>query len=358
MKQDKIFTAIGGVNPELLERSEAKHKTRKPRAWIKWSIPIAACLVAALLFHATNNEPANTELEPDSSLEINETSPGIDTPENTTIPNDGVLLLDSEVGEFHFLQLSYAEGLNTAKTTDFIVYVNEGIYYSYDSDGVYTICPIEAASDGLPECKLEIAQVGGLSVTESAETIASTLVDDYTNVLNITDSILTGGLYIHADNGPEWNAEQLDLHVVDDSQGGVFVITASYFTEAIEGHGARFSDMIGTFQVVTGADDTAAWLTELMDTVTLLSSAVFGNRPSDVKDYLSDNAKIPDYGEDVSDDVSIASIDYTVDNDVAPSSAVVSVKHRLGAEDSYSYITIELIYENEKWLVGWAGIEK
>lgn len=76
------------------------------------------------------------------------------------------------------------------------------------------------------------------------------------------------------------------------------------------------------------------------------------------KSYLTNDALISTYGEDISKDASVQAIDYTVDNDKAPTSAVISVRHRLGTEDSYSYLTIELFYKNGQWLVHFAGVEK
>lgn len=363
MKQDRLFTAIGGVDTELLERSEYIKRTKKSNTWLKWGLSAAACIVVVISFltlsHRITPIPPDVTTPPDNSQIINGPSPGVTGPD-TQIPNDGIYLYGSEAGEFHLLQLSYSAEPNKTGTSDFIIYVNEEIYRSYDLDGTYVIQPINAAPDNLPKCILDIAQIQGLSASEAAETLARELKESYTNVSEVTDSSRIGGLYIHADNGTAWNAEQLDVHFVDDHEGGVFVITAGYFTEAAEGHGARFSDMIGTFQVVTAIDEAATpdWLTQLKNTVAAVIPAVFTNQPSNAKDYLTDNARIHTYGENVSDNVSVVAINYTVDNDQAPSSAEASVRHRLGTEDSYFYITIELIYENGKWLASWAGIEK
>lgn len=64
------------------------------------------------------------------------------------------------------------------------------------------------------------------------------------------------------------------------------------------------------------------------------------------------------YDRDVTAELAILSIDYAIDDGLAPATAVVSVKHRLGTEDSLCYLTIELSYIGGEWLVHFAGIEK
>ncbi|MDR1541735.1 MAG: hypothetical protein LBU32_27870 [Clostridiales bacterium] len=52
MKNDKILCAIGGIDEELIERAAPKEQVRRATAtfapWLKWAMPIAACLVIAV----------------------------------------------------------------------------------------------------------------------------------------------------------------------------------------------------------------------------------------------------------------------------------------------------------------------
>ena len=145
---------------------------------------------------------------------------------------------------------------------------------------------------------------------------------------------------------------------MDDGQGCCFILTARYFTEATEGHGARFRDMISTFQVVPAEMRIEGWLGDLQETTDRLISAIFSNDLTGVEALQTEDAQVYTYGKDVSGDVSITALDYTVDNDQAPTRAVVSVKHRVSLEDSFSYLTMEFQREENQWLLTWAGIEK
>ena len=87
---------------------------------------------------------------------------------------------------------------------------------------------------------------------------------------------------------------------------------------------------------------------------------------SGVEELLAPDAEVVGPGEDLYAYVSIANIsyDYSVwsgykgHEEEVPEAATVSVQFRLGGEDAYSYLTMELIYQDDTWLVTWAGIEK
>ena len=100
------------------------------------------------------------------------------------------------------------------------------------------------------------------------------------------------------------------------------------------------------------------WLGDLQETTDRLISAIFSNDLTGVEALQTEDAQVYTYGKDVSGDVSITALDYTVDNDQAPTRAVVSVKHRVSLEDSFSYLTMEFQREENQWLLTWAGIEK
>ena len=91
-----------------------------------------------------------------------------------------------------------------------------------------------------------------------------------------------------------------------------------------------------------------------------LFPALLSNDLSGVSDLLAADADADAYGEDVWEYLTVASVDYTPDDDQEPSSAIVSVKHRLNLEEgeSYSYLTMELIRQDGQWRLSWSGIEK
>lgn len=85
-----------------------------------------------------------------------------------------------------------------------------------------------------------------------------------------------------------------------------------------------------------------------------------------VEDMLAPGADVYGYGENVYGSVSAGSHiaispsgDYDPEISSEPPAALnVSVQFRLGGEDSYSYLTMKMIYQDGAWLAEWIGIEK
>lgn len=141
----------------------------------------------------------------------------------------------------------------------FVIYVDEESYIVEETEEKYLIrqIPIEyeteeqrAFYESLPKCQLEIIQEAGLTPEEAAKQIKEELTESFEMVSEIEESGLSEGLTVWAQEGLEWNSEIREYYFVDNGQGGVFIITATYFMEATEGHGGRFHSMIKTFEVL------------------------------------------------------------------------------------------------------------
>lgn len=358
MKEKRILNIFGQVEEQYVEEAAPVKKAYKKYSWVKWG-GLVACV--AIIFVTLNFFPKGT-IEPDNVMAPDNVKEpdNVIPPSKTQIPDNDVQHVMEESGDLHLVQLKYAPKSMQQDSSDFIMHINEEIYQSSEQDGVYIIQPVIPASSELPECSLKIFSAIELSTTTVAESIIEELDKSFLNITDSSESTLINGLYLHADNGTEWNAEQLDIYIVDNLVGGSYVLVARYFTEATEGHGARFSDMIGTFEVVTDSEikETPEYIFQLRSTINMLIPAIFSNQISNVNEILADNAQIYAYDKDVMDDVSIQSIDYTVDNYEVPSTAVVSIKHRLSTEDSYNYVTVELFYKEKQWFVSFVSIEK
>ena len=126
--------------------------------------------------------------------------------------------------------------------------------------------------------------------------------------------------------------------------------------EAVEGHGARFADMIRTFRPVH--QGVPLWLTELDTAAQAVTRAVRTGSLSAGEADIAEGADKEGYGEDASPYVSISAFNYTVDDVQSPASAIVSVQCRVDIEDSYDYLTIEMQYQNGQWKALWSGLEK
>ena len=338
MKRERLFEAIGAADPALVEHSG---RAASPQKWVKWSGLCAACLtlaVGAAFLWPKGTDPSVVPDTPKPNME----------PELISLRLDG-----GDVGELHLSRICY--GPQDQPEPDFVIYVNEELYQMTEEDGVWYIRPRNALPADFPECGMEITHLAE-TPQEAATQAALELADIYQEVSESGGN--TEGFWVRGSNGSQWDAEQEERHFVDDGQGGCFVLTARYFTEATEGHGTRFRDMMATFQVVPAEGRIDGWLGDLQDTADRLIPAIFSDSLTGVEALLAENAQVSSYGEDVSGDVSISAVDYTADNDQAPTRAVVSVKHRVNLEDSVSYLTMEFRREGEQWLLTWAGIEK
>lgn len=349
MKEEKrILSVLGQVDERYIEEAEPGKRTGKKPAWSRW-MPVAACfavlLVAALPFLQNQNEPhlpGESELPP------------------TQTPQQGIDLTVPKANGLHFVQLAYAAPTTPEVTTDFVIHINPNLYAGGEENGVYMIRPTTPMGEELPECSLEIQRLANVTPSAAAELLGEKLTENYRHVGEIAQAEAIAGFFIHGDNGNEWDDEQVDVTITDDLLGGSYILTARYFTEATEGHGVRFGDMVGTFQAVTSNDAASmpAYLAQLHETISSFAPAFFSDRTDEVRGLLAQEAQVYTYDSDVTDEVVIASVDYRVNGEEIPLSAVVSVKHRLNTEDSYHYLTVELTRDDGgSWRVHFAGIE-
>lgn len=330
-KEERLFTALNNVDDRLLERSER----RRANPW-PWAALAAACVALAVLCLPRPSQELPPE-EPPSPIQI-------------------LRFTGGEAGDdLHLCSIQYGP----QPSVGFAIYVNEEIYAVSEENGVYTIRPRNTLpAEEFPPIDLTIAHAETLSKAEAMEAAREILSETYAQVSEPEE--VGEQLCLTAGDGDAWNDAHAEVACLDDGLGGSFTMTARYFTEATEGHGVRFWDMMGTFTVVydDGSDTSPQWVGELQSVTRRLTQAIFADRTDTVADLLAEGALAEGYGEDVSGDISVASVDYTPDNDQEPTSATVSVKHRINIEDSFNYLTMELIRTDGKWLLTWAGIEK
>ncbi|MDY3282245.1 hypothetical protein [Dysosmobacter sp.] len=340
-KQERLFRAIGGADEELLERSEQRRRRRWPAG-----LAAAACLLlmvgVCLLAAPAGSAP------PEESGGAAPASPGASSaaPESPAAPAYTLRLSGGGVGSFHLHQLS------AGTAADFILYVDETAYRQSTEGGVLTVEPLVDMGD-LPACRLEVSRQPDISLEDAGVWAAERLSETYGDVSE-PEAAGPGALTITASGGLNWDSPQALVRLVEDRQGGVFVLYAQCFLEAAEGHGARFADMMATFEPVSPEDGAPAWLTSLREVGSRLVPAFFSGDLTAVSDLLAPGAAmdLPDLRGR-----SVSALDYTVDDDRSPTRAVLSVRNR-ELEDSYDYLTVELACEDGQWLVVFAGLEK
>ena len=355
--QERLFLAIGGADPELIARSER----RRGSHGLGYIVAAAACLALVLIagrgiFPRTTPPPSTTR-DPAATVEPGTVPP----PEKEKPDPDGWRFFlpegGSEIGALRLL--SYAP--QSAEAVDFLIYVNEEQYAIREEKGLYSIRSTNPLPEDFPECGLDIFHLSTVSPEEARNTAAEALADRYETVsLEDESAVLPKNPYLRASAGVDWNSEQAELWFVDDGQGGTFVLTARYFLEAEEGMGMQFRDMVSSFRVVPLDRIAHEWMHSLYETTERLFPALLSNDLSDVSDLLAEDADADAYGKNVWEYVTIASVDYTLDNDKDPASATVSVKHRLNLEEgeSYNYLTMKLTRQDGQWRLAWSGIEK
>lgn len=356
--QERLFLAIGEVEPKLVVRSERARRRR----WPGYCLTAAACL--ALVLTASRVLPLWTDSSTDRPAEPPEAlAPGTESPSGNGEPNVGGQMLSlpergSEIGTLRLL--SYTPQSQVV-SVDFLIYVNEEQFTICEENGLYSIRSTGPLPEDFPECGLDILHLPGTTPDAARTEAESAAKEHYGEVSQeALSASLPDALYLRAGAGTAWDSEQAELWFVSDGQGGSFVLTARYFLEAEEGMGARFRDMVSSFRVISPDKVEPAWMASLREAVNRLFPALFSDDLSGVADLLAENARADAYGEDVWDSLTVASVDYAPDNDQTPSSATVSVKHRLNLTEgeSFNYLTMELVRQDGQWRLAWSGIEK
>lgn len=349
--QEKLYKAIGGASPDLIQRSERRYNQR----WRRYGLAVAACLSLVLLSWVgwgivqTDSLPEPVDIVPPHQEWIGPS------------PNGGQLTLPEQGGEIGTLRMLSYLPQDSDRTVDFLIYVNENQFAICEENGLYSIRSKAPLPDDSPECGLDILRLPGTPPAEAEAAAKEALHGRYTEMT--TEElyvVLPGSRYLRASAGTDWDSEQAELWFVDDGQEGTFVLTARYFLEAEEGLGMRFRDMASSFRVVSLYETVPEWMRSLYEAAERLFPALLSNDLSGVSDLLAADAAADAYGEDVWANLTVASVDYAPDNDQDPASATVSVKHRLNQEEgeSYSYLTMEMTREDGQWRLAWSGIEK
>lgn len=355
--QERLFLAIGGADPGLVARSERKRRSR----WPGYCLAAAACLVLILSLRyvlPSWTEPPITppDVQPPPVTDVPNPPEGQDQ-----APGDRQLLLPEQGSEIGSLRLLSYAPQSQEEAVDFLIYVNEDQFFIREENGLYSIRSTSSLPENFPELGVDILHLPG-TAPDTAKADAEAAMNDRYEAVTSKElaAALPGSLYLRASAGTDWDSEQAEFWFVDDGQGGTFVLTARYFLEAEEGMGMRFRDMVSSFRVVSLSETVPDWMRSLYETANRLFPALLSNDLSGVSDLLAEGADADAYGEDVWDHLTVASVDYTPDNDQDPSSATVSIKHRLNLEEgeSYNYLTMELTRQDGQWRLAWSGIEK
>lgn len=142
--------------------------------------------------------------------------------------------------------------LQEGKDAEYVIYIDEERYKLIEEENADIITTKEPLEERYPEVSMRIEQFKDLAPEEIVAMKEAELTSEYSKVTPtepVTDPI--EGYKLHAiDDGTKWDSPVTNVYVIDNKNGGSFVITEKYFLEAAEGHGARFYAMLKEFKIV------------------------------------------------------------------------------------------------------------
>lgn len=351
MNSTDLFSAMSGVDEELVARSDFRAKHHKLRFFpVLIAAACAAIILISMVFLFITPAPQSLHKPP---VTVPSETESAEAP--TLDPNRPLQLNGSDVGTLNIIQLAQVE--ISPSMPDFLMYVNSEKYRIAEGGGIYYISPI-SSTENTPGCQMTITWQPDTTLDEAAQQQSSVLASTMELVSDSPTDLLTGGLMIHGSSGTEWDSAQTEVYITRDLQGGVFIFTLNYYLQDTDGHSIWFRDMLQTFEIITAQRDAPAWMTDLRSCVDSFTTAFLKNDFSDAQDLISESAEIYTYDTDVLAETRVLKTHYTVDNSAAPTSAQVSVRHKYLENDAYDYITMELKYRDGKWQVIWAMIER
>lgn len=142
--------------------------------------------------------------------------------------------------------------LQEGQDAEYVIYIDEDRYKLIEEENADIITTKAPLEERYPEVSMRIEQFKDLAPEEIVAMKEAELTPDYSKVTpteSVTDPV--EGYKLHAiDDGTKWDSPVTNVYVIDNKNGGSFVITEKYFLEAAEGHGARFYAMLKEFKIV------------------------------------------------------------------------------------------------------------
>ncbi|MPW25153.1 hypothetical protein GC105_05035 [Alkalibaculum sp. M08DMB] len=144
--------------------------------------------------------------------------------------------------------------LELEEKMDYIIYIDKNYYYMESKGSIDKILPI-GFPDDLPEVSMIIEQ----RENESPDQIANELMKSLTSKFEILErqdlAEPIPSVLVFGHGGSSWDSVIQRYYLVDNTKGGTFVITQTYFLEASEGHGVRFDNLLKEFKIIPSEED-------------------------------------------------------------------------------------------------------
>lgn len=204
-----------------------KHKVKKRKGLISAVIVAAAAVIIAFT------------LQTDTGLAIIKSVKDMFVPEKE--------IIQSLEGKDEATNVTLNEGANS----EYVIYVDESRYKMIKGEEADIITTIEPLPEKYPEVSMEIKQVASKKPDLLVKEIEEELKKDFPElrpVETVTEPV--EGFWLHGLTESTWDGKVVDVYVISNGKDGSFVITQKYFLEAAEGHGARFTHMLESFEIV------------------------------------------------------------------------------------------------------------
>ncbi|TSB46131.1 hypothetical protein [Alkalicoccobacillus porphyridii] len=137
--------------------------------------------------------------------------------------------------------------------TEYVLPSLEDTMYEWtNQDGlVQEIRLREPLVEGYPDVSMTIKKEAELSPEEAMQHIMFDLEEMNIERVHAPEPVSEplDAIKLYADEGMNWDASVYRYYFVDDLNGGSYIITQTFFLEALDGHGANFDDYISEFEI-------------------------------------------------------------------------------------------------------------
>ena len=240
MKADQIMDALGNVKEDyIMESAPGKKKTKNIH--IRW-LAAAIALVMLLAFFQTAPGVAALEIVKEAVTSFIDT---LFPPKDIPVEVEGETeVIHQEAGG----QEPEMQEDGTVTVPGFAIYYDTESYTMSEENGVTYIRFI--TDNELPPCEMEIKHIPGVAPEDAAEATRKEMEQSWDSVSELRNLETREGFVFAFYAGTNWDSACGDVFFLSDGGDGCFQLTSRYFIEATEGHGARFAQMVQTFEVI------------------------------------------------------------------------------------------------------------
>lgn len=150
-------------------------------------------------------------------------------------------------GQDEQINVTLHEGTNV----EYIIYIDESRYKMVKGEEADIITTIDPLPDNYPPVSLEIKQITDQEPEEVLQKLESEFSQDFPELQpaeTVTEPV--EGYLLHGIDGNEPTSKVVHAYIISNGKDGSFILQGNYFLEAAEGHGARFHEMVESFELV------------------------------------------------------------------------------------------------------------